>query len=237
MALGYALKAAREACGMSISDLSAKTHLMTPVIIDLETENFKHIPAAIYGRGFVKIYCEAVGITGIKEMQAEFVAIYNGKPVEKAAPKQNVPARTDTQTEPKRHQVPHVPSLPKEEHELPPPTPKAAPRMQVQKFKKPEIIMPDVNVNWRKVGLLVSLVVFVAAVGFGFKLMYQTMKMTPAAQEATEATEAQEAQEVVAETPAPMVDDKKPTTKSAEEEAPAKPAKRVPIKIEPLYID
>ena len=59
---GKTLRAAREAKGYTVSQLAEATRLMHQVVEDLENENFTRIPAPIYGRGFVKLYCEAVGL-------------------------------------------------------------------------------------------------------------------------------------------------------------------------------
>ena len=75
---GYTLRTAREAKGYTIQQLAGMTNLMTRSISDLEQEDFSKIAAPIYGRGFVKLYCEAVGIDP-KPLIDEFMAIYNGE--------------------------------------------------------------------------------------------------------------------------------------------------------------
>lgn len=75
MSFGETLRTAREAKGLTTSQLAATTHILVQVIEGLEKENFKRIPAAIYGRGFVKMYCEAVGLDP-KPLQAEFSDLY-----------------------------------------------------------------------------------------------------------------------------------------------------------------
>ena len=86
MEFGKELKAAREAKGFTCSQIAEKTHLMTQVVEGLETENFKKIVAPIYGRGFVKLYCEAVGLEA-KPYIDEFMRLYSlGKtPAERAS--------------------------------------------------------------------------------------------------------------------------------------------------------
>lgn len=74
---GETLKAAREAKGLTQADIAEKTHMMTAVVADLENEDFSRIAAPIYGRGFVKLYCETVGLDP-KPMVAEFMEIFNG---------------------------------------------------------------------------------------------------------------------------------------------------------------
>ena len=74
---GKTLREAREAKGLSISQVAGMTRIMHSIVEGLEKENFSGIPAPIYGRGFVKLYCEAVGLDP-KPMVAEFMEIYNG---------------------------------------------------------------------------------------------------------------------------------------------------------------
>lgn len=74
---GKELRAAREAKGLTTADIARQTHMMTAMAEDLENENFSRIVAPIYGRGFVKLYCEAVGLDP-KPYIAEFMDIYNG---------------------------------------------------------------------------------------------------------------------------------------------------------------
>ena len=78
MSLGQTLRAAREAKGLSTSELAARTHLLVQIVEGLENEDFRRIPAPIYGRGFVKLYCETVGLEP-KPLQAEFMTLYNLK--------------------------------------------------------------------------------------------------------------------------------------------------------------
>ncbi|MBO7482541.1 MAG: helix-turn-helix domain-containing protein, partial [Kiritimatiellae bacterium] len=74
---GETLRKAREAKGLTTAQIAEATHLMPQMVDDLENENFSKIVAPIYGRGFVKLYCETVGIDP-KPLIAEFMDIYNG---------------------------------------------------------------------------------------------------------------------------------------------------------------
>ncbi len=74
---GETLRKAREAKGLTTAQIAEMTHLVPQTVEDLEKENFTKISAPIYGRGFVKLYCEAVGIDP-KPLIAEFMDIYNG---------------------------------------------------------------------------------------------------------------------------------------------------------------
>ena len=59
---GKTLRAHREAKGLTTSEVAQKTHILVQQVEALEKEDFSKIAAPIYGRGFVKLYCEAVGI-------------------------------------------------------------------------------------------------------------------------------------------------------------------------------
>ena len=74
---GKTLRDAREAKGYTTSQVADTTHLKPSVVEGLENEDFSMIAAPIYGRGFVKLYCEAVGLEA-KPLVDEFMAIVNG---------------------------------------------------------------------------------------------------------------------------------------------------------------
>lgn len=74
---GSTLRKAREERGLTQQDLAVRTNLMVQQIDELEREDFSRIAAPIYGRGFVRLYCEAVGLDP-NIMIAEFMEILNG---------------------------------------------------------------------------------------------------------------------------------------------------------------
>lgn len=127
--LGNTLKAAREAKGLSIADIANKTHMMSTLVADLENEDFSRLPAPIYGRGFIKLYCEVVGIDP-KPLIAEFneICIGNREP----AIRERVvtpPAEQKTET------------LPTPEPELPvtPPQPEPIEAPEPPVLKEPDL--------------------------------------------------------------------------------------------------
>ena len=75
---GKTLRSAREAKGYTVSQIAEMTHLKSQIVEGLENEDFSMIAAPIYGRGFVKLYCEAVGLEP-KPLVDEFMAIMNGE--------------------------------------------------------------------------------------------------------------------------------------------------------------
>ena len=62
MEFGKTLRTAREAKGLTTGQIAERTHMMVQVVEGLENEDFSKIVAPIYGRGFVKLYCETVGL-------------------------------------------------------------------------------------------------------------------------------------------------------------------------------
>lgn len=101
---GYTLRQAREQKGLTTRQIADSTHMMEQMVIDLENEQFGRIPAPIYGRGFVKLYCEAVGLDP-KPLQAEFMEIFSG----------NRPAtirRREETAQPRPTPVPEEPKAP-----------------------------------------------------------------------------------------------------------------------------
>ena len=75
---GKSLRLAREAKGYTVAQLAEITRMAPKTVTELESENFSHIAAPIYGRGFVKLYCEAVGLEA-KPFIDEFMAIFRGE--------------------------------------------------------------------------------------------------------------------------------------------------------------
>lgn len=100
---GKSLRIAREAKGLTISQVAELTRMAPTTVTELENEDFSRIAAPIYGRGFVKLYCEAVGLEA-KPFLDEFTAIYNGEregPIRERAMPTEAPAMAEpTETPP-----------------------------------------------------------------------------------------------------------------------------------------
>ena len=134
MSLGQTLRAAREAKGITTSELAARTHLLIQIVEGLENEDFRRIPAPIYGRGFIKLYCETVGLDP-KPLQAEFLSMYNGK--------KNSPGKAPAPSAPP---PPPAPPAPKPITPPPPPAP-PAPSVQDETRSAPPTVEPQKEVN------------------------------------------------------------------------------------------
>ena len=80
MSLGETLRLAREEKGQTISQVAEATRMMVQIVEDLEREDFRRIAAPIYGRGFIKLYAEHLGLDS-EPLAREFMEIYTGSRV------------------------------------------------------------------------------------------------------------------------------------------------------------
>jgi len=90
--LGERLREAREAKGLSIAELSKKTHIMSKQLEGLEINDFSRIPAPIYIKSFIKKFAQQVDLDPV-----EMVAMYEQYAAASArppAPKKDPKART-----------------------------------------------------------------------------------------------------------------------------------------------
>ncbi len=62
MALGQKLRRAREAMRLTPSEVAMRTRMKVQTVEELEKEDFSRIAAPIYGKGFIKLYAECVGL-------------------------------------------------------------------------------------------------------------------------------------------------------------------------------
>ncbi len=91
---GEKLREAREAKGLTCSQVAEKTRILVQIVEELEKEDFHRIAAPIYGRGFVRLYAQCVGLDPV-ELNREFMEIYEGHraPIVKT---RSVPSRSET---------------------------------------------------------------------------------------------------------------------------------------------
>ena len=75
---GENLRKAREAKGLTCSQVAAQTHMLVQIVEEMEREDFHRIPAPIYGRGFVRLFADCVGLDPIPLVR-EFMDIYEGR--------------------------------------------------------------------------------------------------------------------------------------------------------------
>jgi cytoskeleton protein RodZ len=60
--LGAYLRELRERQGMSIDELSRATRVLHHYLEALESDDYRSLPAPVFARGFIKAYCQAVGV-------------------------------------------------------------------------------------------------------------------------------------------------------------------------------
>lgn len=235
MEFGKTLRTAREAKGLTTGQIAERTHMMVQVVEGLENEDFSKIVAPIYGRGFVKLYCETVGLEP-KPLVDAFMEIYSGGRGKSAAPHE--PAK------PEPRQV--EPAAPPPKPIAPPPKPVAPePPQRVQetidfgappaaevtrqqpttsRYAAPMPIddgfsMPAVN--WRMVALGAAAVAIVVLALLGVRALYRVTMTAP--------------EEETTEVAAPAPD---PAPAPTDAQAPAKaPVDRKPLPLKPFYID
>jgi hypothetical protein len=77
MALGEKLRKARLERKLTTSQVAAATRMKVQIVEGLEREDFSKIAAPIYGKGFIKLYAEEVGLDP-RPLVAEYVEMLGG---------------------------------------------------------------------------------------------------------------------------------------------------------------
>ncbi len=60
--LGEHLQRKREACGLSLQELSEKTRIRTYYLENIEKGEYHRLPCLPYNRGFIRAYAECIGV-------------------------------------------------------------------------------------------------------------------------------------------------------------------------------
>ena len=221
MEFGKTLRTAREAKGLTTGQIAERTHMMVQVVEGLENEDFSKIVAPIYGRGFVKLYCETVGLEP-KPLVDAFMEIYSGGRGKSAAPHE--PAKPEQR--PVEPTAPEPPQRVQETIDFGAPPAAEVPRQQptTSRYAAPMPIddgfsMPAVN--WRMVALGAAAVAIVVLALLGVRALYRVTMTAP--------------EEETTEVAAPAPD---PAPAPTDAPAPAKPpVDRKPLPLKPFYID
>ena len=246
---GKTLRMAREAKGLTPGQVAERTHMIVQTVEGLEREDFSKIVAPIYGRGFVKLYCEAVGLEP-KPLVDAFMEIYSSGRGTSAAKSAPTPAAPPAPKPAPAVEPPPEPAEPVAAEPPPkvqtmidfgapanpvvPPAPTARastqpPQQSSSRYAAPMPIddgfsMPAVN--WRIVALGAAAVAIVVLAILGVRALYHVTMTAPEEEQTTEVTAPAPTQ---TPTPAPT-----PT----ETQAPAKaPVDRKPLPLKPFYID
>ena len=96
--IGQTFKSARERKRVSLSQAAARTRIKVQILEGMERNDFSHIPAPAYAKGFIRMYAEFLGLDATPLVNA-YVAEYQVKPRGKnerpaPAPAPEPPART-----------------------------------------------------------------------------------------------------------------------------------------------
>ena len=204
MEFGKSLREAREAKGYTIAQVAETTHIMTSVIEGLENDDFSRIAAPIYGRGFVKLYCQAVGLEA-KPFVDEFMAIMNGeheikireRPVARTDEPVPAPAPAPANPAPPREPVAEQDLFTQDEPAFAPnptpapePIPAAEPKAELSRYASPfhsEARMPSdlPGLPWRLLLLGVAGLAILLLLAFGIRALYRATSAEPAAETET----------------------------------------------------
>lgn len=248
MEFGKSLRAAREAKGFTVLQLAETTHLAPSVVENLENEDFSHIAAPIYGRGFVKLYCEAVGLAP-KPMIDQFMDLLNGtteprireRPVAPEAPaatSENPPEDEPIPEPPPQQDLFRSQTPLDERRNLPPASAPAAPvsapkdEPAMSKYASPFRMAQNASTQrvWRTGVLALIAFAVILLLFFGLKALYRATSSGPAPEKPETTAPAATAQAETTQAKTAQAE-----TTSAKEKTPATP--RTAQDIPSLYID
>lgn len=130
--LGHTLRQAREAKGLTTSKVAAETRILVQIIDDIENEDFHRIAAPIYGRGFVRLFAECVGLDP-QPLIREFMDLYEGR----RAPTVHVRDVPAAEAAPPPAPPPLCAAVPPPEADVPSPAPSPLPPPAVERPPEP----------------------------------------------------------------------------------------------------
>ena len=160
--IGEKLRKAREAKGLSISDIEKTTKIQSRYLEAIENNEFDKLPGDFYVRAFIRQYAQIVGLDG-KELLNE----YSEAPVNEVSNEDYAEAEQPAEEEEAEPEKPEEPE-PKAEPRYEAPARPAAP----QAPRKPEESRGSDNAKWRRlvprlaIGCGIALLVLVAAIAF-----------------------------------------------------------------------
>lgn len=102
MALGNTLREARMRLGLTTSEVASSTRMKVQLVEQIEHEDFSAIAAPIYGKGFIKLYAERVGLDPTPLIQ-EYMDVHVHK---KAPPLTSAPRSAQSETTPEADEAP-----------------------------------------------------------------------------------------------------------------------------------
>ena len=162
--IGEKLRKAREAKGLSISDIEKTTKIQSRYLEAIENNEFDKLPGDFYVRAFIRQYAQIVGLDG-KELLNE----YSEAPVNEVSNEDYAEAEQpaeEEEAEPEKPEEPEPKAEPEPRYEAP--ARPAAP----QAPRKPAENRGSDNAKWRRlvprlaIGCGLALLVLVAAIAF-----------------------------------------------------------------------
>ena len=162
--IGEKLRKAREAKGLSISDIEKTTKIQSRYLEAIENNEFDKLPGDFYVRAFIRQYAQIVGLDG-KELLNE----YSEAPVNEVSNEDYAEAEQpaeEEEAEPEKPKEPEPNAEPEPRYEAP--ARPAAP----QAPRKPAENRGSDNAKWRRlvprlaIGCGIALLVLVAAIAF-----------------------------------------------------------------------
>ena len=162
--IGEKLRKAREAKGLSISDIEKTTKIQSRYLEAIENNEFDKLPGDFYVRAFIRQYAQIVGLDG-KELLNE----YSEAPVNEVSNEDYAEAEQpaeEEEAEPEKTEEPEPKAEPEPRYEAP--ARPAAP----QAPRKPAENRGSDNAKWRRlvprlaIGCGIALLVLVAAIAF-----------------------------------------------------------------------
>lgn len=90
MALGEKLRNARLNAKLTTTQIAAATRIKVQIVEDIEREDFRRVAAPIYGKGFIKLYAEKVGLNPVPLVEEYVARFVNPVPIQLATEKSNV---------------------------------------------------------------------------------------------------------------------------------------------------
>lgn len=166
--IGEKLRKAREAKGLSISDIEKTTKIQSRYLEAIENNEFDKLPGDFYVRAFIRQYAQIVGLDG-KELLNE----YSEAPVNEVSNEDYAEAEQpveEEEAEPEEAEEPEPKAEPEPRYEAParPSRPAApqAPRKPAEESRGSD------NAKWRRlvprlaIGCGIALLVLVAAIAF-----------------------------------------------------------------------
>ncbi len=90
MALGEKLRNARLNAKLTTTQVAAATRIKVQIVEDIEREDFRRVAAPIYGKGFIKLYAQTVGLDPVPLVEEYVARFVNPVPIQLATEKSNV---------------------------------------------------------------------------------------------------------------------------------------------------